>query len=160
MRFLGSKLFGVDGVSQPHQEQSTQSSWLKAFTHGCSATVLGVKLRRPRHGPIAGPAAAGSGQLDKTVFCTGRKAHSACLRRACSSRPLAVRRYCCLLLRGLSGIVISSHPASIKGLRTWFRNLARLLLPTTCINSPMALVVRQFRMMSTWFRLSPHLVPT
>jgi len=33
------------------------------------------------------------------------------------------RRYSCLLLRGLSGKVISTNPASMMGLKTWSRNL-------------------------------------
>ena len=76
----------------------------------------------------AGIAVQGSRQFSKVGFIL-----------SASDGPVAsgpcVRRYRCLLLRGLSGTVISSHPCSIKGLRTWSRNWGGLL-PTTCINSP------------------------
>ena len=46
-----------------------------------------------------------------------------------NARPFWVIRYACLLLRGLSGMVISMNPASIKRFSTWSLNLG-LVGPT------------------------------
>ena len=45
----------------------------------------------------------------------GLEAHSLRLRYACSSFPLAVKRYFCLLLRVFSGMVISMRPSTRAG---------------------------------------------
>ena len=53
-------------------------------------------------------------------------------REESSLRPAAVRRYPCLLLRGLSGMVISIHPDSSNGRRYCLRKCSRSLIPEAC----------------------------
>ena len=72
---------------------------------------------------------------------------------------MSVSRYFCLLLVGLSGMVISSHPPCNRGFRTWFLNLVRSFLLTDAINVPIAFCVRQLRRIWTWCRLSADLSP-
>ena len=79
---------------------------------------------------------------------------------ASTSLPVAVVRYLCILLVGLSGIVISIHPASSNGLRTWFLNLVRSFLPTTAMSFVMGRAANDLRRISTWCRLGADLVPT
>ena len=75
-------------------------------------------------------------------------------------RPLSVTRYFWLLLRGLSGMVISINPACISGFSTEFLNLVRFVLPAMSISSDMDVSATQVRNISTWSSLSPNLVPT
>ena len=101
----------------------------------------------------AGIAVQGSRRFSKVGFIL-----------SASDGPVAsgpcVRRYRCLLLRGLSGTVISSHPCSIKGLRTWSRNWGGA--PANHLHQfpNRAFVVRQFRTMSTWSPPDPDLAPS
>lgn len=71
--------------------------------------------------------------------------------------PFPVSQYFCLLLIGLSGIVISINPASSKGLSTWFLNLVRSERPAISIKSAIARSSRQLWSIWTWSRLSPDL---
>jgi len=52
---------------------------------------------------------------------------------ASTSLPAAVVLYLCILLVGLAGTVISIQAASNRGLRTWFLNSVRFVLPITSI---------------------------
>ena len=58
-------------------------------------------------------------------------------------------RYRCRLLVGLSGIVISIHPASTMGRSTWFLNLVLFVLPVTAISSVNARADNDFRRIAT-----------
>ena len=72
------------------------------------------------------------------------------------SLPLAVNRYFCLLLVGLSGTVISIQCCSNKGRRTWSLNLVRFERPANSINSINSINDRSFktsRRIFTWSRL-------
>ena len=77
-----------------------------------------------------------------------------------TSLPAMVVPYLCILLVGLSGMVIAIHPASSNGLRTWFLNLVRSFLPTTAMSSVMGCAANDLRRISTWCRLGADLVPT
>ena len=79
---------------------------------------------------------------------------------ASTSLPAMVVLYLCILLVGLSGMVISIHPALSSGLRTWFLNLVRFVLPITPISSVMGCADNDLRRIATWSRLGPDLVPT
>ena len=76
-----------------------------------------------------------------------------------TSLPAMVVPYLCILLVGLSGMVIAIHPASSNGLRTWFLNLVRSFLPTTAMSSVMGCAANDLRRISTWCRPGPDLVP-
>lgn len=53
-----------------------------------------------------------------------------------NSRPVFVSRYFCLLLRGLSGIVISISPTSRCGRKMLLRNRVLFVCPAAFINIP------------------------
>ena len=75
-------------------------------------------------------------------------------------RPASVVRYCCLELRGLSGRVISSMPASSSGRTTWSRNLVRSERPHRCMSSAIGCGSSDASSTWTWCQLSADLVPT
>lgn len=79
---------------------------------------------------------------------------------ASQTRPLSVRRYFCWELLGFSGMVISNKPSRNKGLRTWFLNLVRSVLPAIFISSVIPLSIRHLRNISTWGRLGADSVLT
>ncbi len=69
---------------------------------------------------------------------------------------LSVSRYFCLLLRGLSGMVISINPSSRRGFRTWCLNLVRSERPAIAIRSNNALSFWHLCRISTWCRLGSN----
>ena len=72
--------------------------------------------------------------------------------------PALASRYFCLLLRGLSGMVISINPSSKRIFKAWCLNLVRSERPVTAIRSRIAVSSLHFRRISTWCRLSANLV--
>ncbi len=89
-----------------------------------------------------------------SVFGVEKPVHFPCFSSSVRrSFPSLVSLYFCLLLVGLSGIVISSHPASIRGLSIWFLNLVRSVLPSRDMISVIGCSERQLRRTSTWCRL-------
>src|SRR5690606_10985268 len=52
-----------------------------------------------------------------------------------AERPASVVWYRCIGLRGFSGMVITTRPASSRGARTWSRNLVRFERPKGPISS-------------------------
>jgi len=56
--------------------------------------------------------------------------------------PVAMVRYRCFGLRGLSGMVILTKPALMSGLMTWSLNLVLLVRLASVSNSPIGLSCR------------------
>ena len=68
-----------------------------------------------------------------------------------NARPLSVSRYFCLLLRGLSGIVISIRPASKAGRKISVRKYLRSAIPIRSCSSSLSISPVQIRRSrSTW----------
>src|SRR5579872_4446706 len=75
---------------------------------------------------------------------SGLKTQVLRFRVSSAARPAGVVRYCCLLLRGFSGIVISRNLASNRGFNTCCRNLVRSFRFASSIKATIADFSRHF----------------